>query len=89
MAKLVTTESSRYLIDEENNYIIRSPGVGSNLKADEVIISNLRKDGEMIALHSVEHCSLGDPMILWLQIRDDNVPTFRLTTKVCSIEEMQ
>lgn len=84
----VTTETSAYLVDFTNMTATRLPGDGGGCLPDlpEATVSDLRKDTQPIPMLRVPNPVVGQRMELWLQIRDDGVPTYRHTTFVRSIE---
>jgi len=49
----------------------------------------LRRDGEAIKLLKIVEIRLGRPGLMWLDVRLDGVPTFRMTTNVVSINALQ
>jgi hypothetical protein len=47
--------------------------------------SQLRRDGEALELLMLESCAVGAPARYWLQVRDDHIPTLRMTSPVARI----
>lgn len=82
--KLITTESSRYLLDEDAETVTRYPGSAS--ETANWPIADLRLDGEEIKLISFVEPVIGQPMLLLLDVRRDGVVTARYTTPVLSVE---
>lgn len=75
---IVETESgSIYELDLVNNTVQRVPGKDSNkLRKDEAIVPLLRMPNPP---------TVGEPMLMYLDIRGDGIETLRGTTPVTSI----
>lgn len=84
----VITETSVHLIDYDQMTVTRLPGQGGPAVPDlpEPSVSTLRKDAEAIPLLEAPDPVVGERCLLFLQIRDDGIPTQRLTTFVQAIE---
>jgi hypothetical protein len=50
--------------------------------------SRLRRDGETLELLMLESCAVGASARYWLQIRNDHVPSLRMTSPVVRIEPL-
>lgn len=50
--------------------------------------SRLRRDGETLELLMLESCAVGASARYWLQIRNDHIPTIRMTSPVVRIEPL-
>lgn len=50
--------------------------------------SQLRRDGEALELLMLESCEVGGPARFWIQVRNDHIPTFRMTTPVVGMEPL-
>jgi hypothetical protein len=50
--------------------------------------SRLRRDGETLELLMLESCAVGSSARYWLQIRNDHIPTIRMTSPVVRIESL-
>lgn len=77
---LVKTESdSTYLLDLDLSTCTRYPSEAA---------SRLRLDGDEAPVIELLRLTVGEPMEVFLAIRDDGVPTYRRTTPVVSIERV-
>jgi len=90
VATLIYTETSKYLLDRANMLVTRIPGEGQgSVDGSEVLCHDLRKDNTAIKVHEFEEPEVGTPLIMLLQVQDDeNVVTIRRTTIVRSIVEL-
>jgi hypothetical protein len=83
----VLTRSSQYVLDLDHRWLIRTPdtptGGASSPPRDGPTV--LRRDWQPIRLLRLEWCCIGSGMVMWLAIRDDGVPTVRLTSEVLKI----
>lgn len=77
----VLTEHSAYFLDLDNRTVCRSPR--------EPDANDLRKDGETVPLLEIITCEEGVMMELMIQLRDDEIPTYRRSTAVVSIVPME
>jgi hypothetical protein len=86
----VTTETSVHLIDYDNMMVTRLPGEGGPAvpHLPPPTVSDLRKDAEALPLLEVPEPVVGERLPLYVQIRDDGVPTIRLTTYVQAVEKV-
>ena len=50
--------------------------------------SRLRRDGEELELLMLESCEVGVRAVFWIQVRNDHIPTFRMTSPVVGIEAL-
>jgi hypothetical protein len=86
----VTTLTSRYLIDLDRHQMVRTPGQGDpgrfGWDSGPPQVATLRHDGDVVPLHSLAHCHLGESLVLLLDLRGDGVVTIRQSTQVVSIE---
>lgn len=85
----VWTESSCYLIDLKERWIIRERGAGVGPLPDLPPLaeaSTLRRDGDQIPLLEMYQLEIGKPMIMLLDVRGDGVSTVRTTTYVRGME---
>lgn len=48
----------------------------------------LRGDGDVLRLRTIGTCRLGEPLVLYLDLRDDGVVTIRQSTQVIAIEQV-
>lgn len=88
---LVTTATgSQYLLDMNARTLHRSMAATAPLtdflKAG---FSKLRRDGEAVDLHMIEHCVVGESARYYIQVREDHIATLRMTSPVVSIEELE
>lgn len=72
---LMSTETSRYVIDLDARTITRSPGDGEDAL-------DLRRDDEVVPLLRLNSCERGASAVLLLDVRGDGVATLRMTTPV-------
>ncbi|MCO4263727.1 hypothetical protein NG697_12475 [Pseudarthrobacter sp. MDT3-26] len=86
---VVTATGSHYVLDLTSRTLQRqmaaTPPVTDYREAG---VSQLRRDGETVELLMIERCMVGEPAIYFLQIRQDHVPTERMTSPVVRIEEL-
>jgi hypothetical protein len=50
--------------------------------------SQLRRDGETLELLMLESCKVGASARYWIQVRDDHIPTLRMTSPVVRIDSL-
>jgi hypothetical protein len=85
----VTTETSAYLIDPDARTATRLAGHGSQSGHDgDVMVAELRRDGEPVPIVAISTLVIGQPMVLLLRLREDGSPTLRTTTPIQDISEM-
>lgn len=85
---LVTTATgSQYELDltarTVRRHMAATPPIVDFLEAG---FSQLRRDGETVELLMLETCTVGASARYWLQVRDDHIPTLRMTSPVVRIE---
>jgi hypothetical protein len=87
---VVTTLTSRYLLDLDLHQLVRRPGQGDpgrfGWDSGPPAVSTLRRDDDVVTLHSVAHCHLGESLVVLLDLRGDGVVTIRQSTQVVSID---
>ncbi len=81
---MVTTQTSRHLIDLDARTVTRIDGAGTPVADARFTVSALRRDRDSVQLLRVLRCEVGYPMELLLRVRDDAV-TARRTTPVVAI----
>ena len=77
--RITTASGSVYEIDLDNKLVVRQPGEGA---------SRLRKDDYVTPLLDVVTVEVGTMLELMIQVRDDEVSTYRRGTAVESIERI-
>jgi hypothetical protein len=87
---LVTTATgSQYVVDLDARTILRTMAATAPLVDFlDAAFSQLRRDGEPLELLMLESCKVGSPGRVWVQVRDDHIPTFRATSPVVRIEPL-
>lgn len=50
--------------------------------------SQLRRDGESLELLMLDSCAVGARARYWVQVRDDQIPTLRMTSPVVRIDAL-
>ena len=80
---LVTTESSRYLLDLDHHWVTRLPGDQAHGAGRQAV--SLRGDGQPLQLVALAACRPGMPMLMLVVIREDGLVTVRRTTPVRAI----
>jgi DNA-binding IclR family transcriptional regulator len=85
---LVTTATgSRYELDLTARTVRRQMAATSPIVDFlDAGFSQLRRDGETVELLMLETCAVGASARYWLQVRDDHIPTLRMTLPVVRIE---
>lgn len=87
---LVTTATgSQYELDLTARTIRRKVAAAAPL-VDSLDggFSQLRRDGETLELLMLVSCAVGTSATLWLQVRDDHIPTLRTTSPVVRIDAL-
>lgn len=85
---ITTATGSHYCLDLDSRTMVREMAATAPLVDFlDVGFSQLRRDGESIQLLMVEHCKVGEPARLWIQVRDGAV-TLRTTSPVVRIERV-
>lgn len=87
---LVTTATgSRYVFDLTARTVKRQMAATAPLLDYlDVGFSQLRRDGEALELLMLELCAVGDSARYWIQVRDDHIPTLRMTSPVVRIDAL-
>lgn len=87
---LVTTATgSQYLLDMTSRTVRRTMAATAPLNDFlEAGFSKLRRDGEALALHMIERCIVGESAHYYIQVREDHIVTYRMTSPVIRIEEL-
>lgn len=88
---LVTTATgSEYLLDLTARTVTRQMAATAPLVDFlDAGFSQLRRDGEPLVLLMLETCAVGTSAILWVEIRDDHIPTLRRTSPVVKIKLLE
>jgi hypothetical protein len=87
---LVTTATgSHYVLDLTSRTIKRRMAASAPV-VDYVDagFSQLRRDGESLELLMLESCAVGASARYWIQVRDDHIPTLRMTSPVVRIDAL-
>ena len=84
----VRTETASYDLDLDAGTAQRTPLALPIDDSGWAPVADLRRDGEAIPLIGVLRCRVGEPMLLALDIRNDETVTFRLTTAVVLIRRL-
>lgn len=87
---LVTTATgSQYVVNLDDRTISRKMAATAPLVDFlDAGFSQLRRDGEALELLMLESCEVGGPVLFWIQVRNDRIPTFRMTSPVVGIEPL-
>lgn len=87
---LVTTATgSQYVVDLDDRTISRKmAATAPSVDFLDAGFSQLRRDGEALELLMLESCAVGGPALFWVQVRHDQIPTFRTTSPVVRIEPL-
>jgi hypothetical protein len=85
---LVTTATgSQYLLDLTARTVRRQMAATTPIVDYlEAGFSHLRRDGETLELLMLESCAVGASARYWIQVRDDHIPTLRITSPVLRID---
>lgn len=83
----VRTETSTYVLDLDAMTATRLPGTGAGALPGlpPVETADLRRDAEPIPLLARPEPVVGRPLELLLQVREDGIPTVRVTNVVCEV----
>lgn len=73
----VITLNATYDIDMQSMKVTRLPQDGAG---------QLRRDAEELTLYSVPNPVIGERMALWIQVREDGIPTLRDTSPVTEVQ---
>lgn len=86
---LTTATGSHYLLDLDARTIRRTMAATAPIVAYlDAGFSLLRRDGEALELLLLESCRIGASARYWLQVREDHIPTLRMTSPVLRIEDV-
>lgn len=87
---LVTTATgSQYLLDMKARTVHRTMAAAAPLNDFLAAgFSKLRRDGETLDLHMIEHCVVGESARYYIQVREDQILTLRMTSPVVRIDEL-
>ncbi|MFX1821071.1 hypothetical protein PV768_14895 [Pseudarthrobacter sp. CC4] len=87
---LVTTATgSHYLLDLTARTVKRQMAASAPLiDYLDAGFSKLRRDGEALELLMLESCAVGASARYWIQVRDDEIPTLRMTSPVVRIDAL-
>jgi hypothetical protein len=83
---VVTASGSAYVIDTDARTALRTPSAAVAVEALADPSEKLRKDGSAVALKSINTCTVGAPLILFIEGVAEVGPTLRRATTVISIE---
>lgn len=88
---LVTTATgSQYLLDMKARTAHRTMAATAPLNDFLAAgFSKLRREGEVLDLHMIEHCVVGESARYYIQVREDLMATLRMTSPVVSMEELE
>ena len=84
---VVTTQTSSHLLDLTHETVTRIPGATASSDGGANAVERLRRDNEPIPVLAIV-CTVGLPMGLMLDLRQDGVLTLRITTLVVRIERL-
>jgi hypothetical protein len=86
---VATATGSHYVLDLKSRTVTRqmaaSPPLVDYLDAG---FSQLRSDGEALVLLLLESCAVGESARYWIQVRDDHIPSLRVTSPVVRIDAL-
>ena len=87
---LVTTATgSQYVVNLDDRTIARKmAATAPSVDFLDAGFSQLRRDGEALGLLLLESCEIGSSAVFWIQVRDDHLPTVRMTSPVICIEPL-
>jgi hypothetical protein len=87
---LVTTATgSQYVVNLDDHTITRKMAATAPLLDFlDAGFSQLRREGEALELLMLESCEVRGPALFWIQVRNDHIPTFRMTSPVVGIEAL-
>jgi hypothetical protein len=88
---LVTTATgSQYLLDMKARTVHRTMAATAPLNDFLAAgFSKLRRDGETLDLHVIEHCVVGESARYYIQVREDHIVTLRMTSPVVRTDELE
>lgn len=76
----IRTEHSYYILDMDARTVRRQPSPAAN---------GLRKDDEILSLLELGKPQVGYSLTMMVQVRDDKIETFRVTTAVISYGQLR
>jgi hypothetical protein len=86
---VTTATGSHYELDLTNRTIKRHMAASAPLVDFlDAGFSQLRRDGETLELLMLESCSVWVSARYWIQVRDDHIPTLRMTSPVVRIDAL-
>jgi hypothetical protein len=87
---LVTTATgSQYVLDLTARTVKRQMAATAPIvEYLDAGFSQLRRDGETLELLMLESCKVGASARYWIQVRDDHIPTLRMTSPVVRIDSL-
>ncbi len=86
---LVTTATgSQYVMDLTARTVKRQMAATAPIVELDAGFSQLRRDGETLELLMLESCKVGASARYWIQVRDDHIPTLRMTSPVVRIDSL-
>jgi hypothetical protein len=87
---LVTTATgSQYLLDLTDRTVRRQMAATAPVVDYlEAGFSQLRCDGETLELLMLDSCAVGASARYWIKVRDDHIPTLRMTSPVMRIDAL-
>ena len=88
---MVLTETSKYVVNFNESWIRRCAGEGIGPDPAEErapVLAQLRRDGDTIELLDMRVMEVGQPMVMFLDIRRDGIETLRRTTNVMKITQI-
>lgn len=84
--QITTATGSKYLLDMDARNVTRRMAANAPIVAFlKVGFAELRRDGESLDLLMLEKCKIGEPAQMFIQVRDDHIPTLRTTSPVMFI----
>jgi hypothetical protein len=87
---ITTATGSRYVLDLDARTMNRTMAATAPLiDFLDAGFSQLRRDGETVELLMLETCRVGVGAKYWLQIREDAIPTLRMTSPVVRIDDTE
>jgi hypothetical protein len=87
---LVTTATGSHYVLDLTARTVKRKMAGSAPLVDylDAGFSQLRRDGEKLELLMLETCTVGARVRYWVQVREDHIPTIRMTSPVVRIEAL-
>ncbi|MGG5171258.1 hypothetical protein ACQR35_03630 [Pseudarthrobacter sp. J1738] len=86
---VTTATGSRYLLDLTARTLKRHMAATAPIvEYLDAGFSQLRRDGEELELLLLESCLVGASARYWVQVRDDDIPTLRVTSPVLRIDAL-